>query len=170
VSVVIFVVFVPGEAVPRIACYSRSRRAAVRIRIAAFAVVLASASVLTASQEPKKSDKDNKEITVSGCAEAGYLRVHEVDGKGSYTERYKLAGSKSLLKEIASQQHGHLLEVTGRVVDAPGTEHTGHTTPVGKNTKIYIGTKDIPTIPAANDTPKLEVTSYRETQESCSGK
>jgi hypothetical protein len=132
------------------------------------AVLLASVSVI--AQEPKKSDRDNKTITVTGCVEGGYLRVHEADPIGSYTERYRLAGSKALLKEIASQQHGHLLEVTGRVVDAPGTEHGGHTTQVGKKTKIYTGTKDVPTIPTGDDTSKLEVASYKELQESCTGK
>ena len=119
------------------------------------AVVLASVPVLAVPQEPKKSDKDNKTITVTGCVEGGYLRVHEMDTKGSYTERYRLAGSKSLLKELASQQHGHLLEVTGRVVDAPGTEHAGHTSQVGKKTTIYTGAKDVPTIPTGDTTSAL---------------
>jgi len=141
-----------------------------RFRPLSAAVVFASVSLLAASQEPKKEHKDNKEITVTGCVEGGYLRVHEADAIGSYTERYRLAGSKSLLKELASQHHGHLLEVSGRVVDAPGTEHLGHTTQVGKKTKIYTGAKDIPTTPTAETTPKLEVTSYKETKDSCQGK
>jgi len=132
------------------------------------AVVFASVSLVATSQEPKKDNKDNKEITVIGCVEGGYLRVHEADTTGSYTERYRLAGSKSLMKELASQHHGHLLEVSGRVVDAPGTEHLGHTVQVGKKTKIYTGAKDIPTIPTGDT--KLEVTSYSETKESCHGK
>ncbi len=134
------------------------------------AVVFASVPVLAVPQEPKKSDKDNKTITVTGCVEGGYLRVHEMDSKGSYTDRYRLAGPKALLKEIASKQHGHLLEVTGRVIDAPGTEHAGHTTAVGKKTTIYTGTKEVPTIPTGDTTSKLEVTSYNEMQESCAGK
>jgi len=134
------------------------------------AVTLASVSVLAASQEPKKSDKDNKTITVTGCVEGGYLRVHEFDNVGSYTERYRLAGSKALMKEIASQHSGHRLEVTGRVIDAPGTEHLGHTTQIGAKTKIYAGAKDVPVIPTGDNTSKLEVTSFNEMQESCGGK
>jgi hypothetical protein len=134
------------------------------------AVALASVSVLATSQEPKKSDKGNKTITVTGCVEGGYLRVHEFDPVASYTERYLLAGSKALLKEIASKQNGHRLEVTGRVIDAPGTEHLGHTTQIGKKTKIYTGTKEVPVAPTGDNTSKLEVTSFNEMQESCSGK
>lgn len=141
-----------------------------RTTLLVCAVVLASVSALVASQEPKKSDQDNKTVTVTGCVEGGYLRVHEVDRIGSYIERYRLAGSKQLLKELASQQHGHLLEITGRVIDVRGGEHAGHTTQVGKKTKIFTGAKDVPSQPTGDDTPTLHVQSYEETQESCKGK
>ncbi len=67
------------------------------------AVAVAVSLAAVSAQEPKKSDKDNKTVTVTGCVEGGYLNVRAVDPVGSYTERYRLAGSKSLLKEIASQ-------------------------------------------------------------------
>lgn len=134
------------------------------------AIIIASASVLAAPQEPKKSDNDNKTITVTGCLDGGYLRVHEADPVGSYTERYRLHGSKQLLREMASQHNRKVLEVTGRVTDAPGTEHAGHTTKVGKNTTIHTGAKDIPTLPTGDNTSTLDVLSYHETQESCTGK
>ena len=136
----------------------------------AAAIALASFCVVGASQEPKKSANDNKTITVTGCVEGGYLRIHEFDSIGSYTERYRLAGSKALMKEIASKQNNHLLEITGRVIDAPGTEHAGHTTQIGKKTKIYTGAKEVPGIPTGDTTSKLEVTSFTEMKESCSGK
>jgi len=142
----------------------------VRSTLFALSVVLASVAMPAARQEPKHDNKDNKTLTVTGCVEGGYLRVHEVDPTGSYVERYRLAGSKSLLKEIAAQQHGHLLEVTGRVIDAPGTEHAGHTTRVGKKTTVYTGAKDVPVIPTGDTTSTLQVQSYREMQESCKGK
>jgi hypothetical protein len=123
-----------------------------------------------AAQEPKKSDKDNKTITVTGCVEGGYLNVHEVDTKGSYTERYRLAGAKQLMKELVSKQHGHVLEITGRVTDPPGTEHAGRSTKIGQKTTIYTGAKDIPQVPTGDTTAKLEVTSFTETQEKCSSK
>jgi hypothetical protein len=134
--------------------------------VAAVVVSLA----VAAAQEPKKSDKDNKTVTVTGCVEGGYLNVRAVDPAGSYTERYRLAGSKALLKEIGSQHHGHMLEVTGRVADAPGTEHMGRSAKIGKKTTIYSGAKDVPQVPTGDTTSKLEVTSFTETEETCKGK
>ena len=133
------------------------------------AVALASVSVLAASQEPKKSDKDNKTITVTGCVEGGYLRVSEHDAVNTFNDRFHLAGSKHLLKEIAAQQHGHKIEVTGRVIDAAGTEHAGQTTKIGKKTTVYVGASDVPAVPNGDTTSTIQVQSYRETQESCTG-
>src|SRR5215471_6019668 len=140
-----------------------------RSRLLVCAVTLASVSGLAAFQEPKKSDKDKSTITVTGCVDGSYLRVHAVDTVGSYTERYRLAGSKQLLKEMASSAQGSLIEVTGRVKDARGTEHEGQTVQIGKKTKIYTGAKDIPRAPKGDDTSTLEVTSYRKMQEACKG-
>src|SRR5947208_3616988 len=123
------------------------------------AVVLASASVLAVSQEPKKSDNDNKTITVTGCLEGSYLSVHESDRVGSFVERYRLRGSKQLMKEMISQHDKHMLEVSGRVTDVSGTEHAGHTTNIGAKTKVYVGAKEVPVVPTA-ETPTLDVTSY----------
>ena len=136
----------------------------------AVALALSTIPVLAASQEPKKSDKDNKTIVVTGCVDGGYLHVHEVDTVGSYTEQYRLAGSKALLEEIGSRHSWHLLEITGRVVDARGTDHRGESVQVGKKTRIYTGTKDIPQVPTADTTSTLQVTSYQELSESCKGK
>jgi hypothetical protein len=141
-----------------------------RSRLLVCAAVLASVPLLAAPQEPKKDDKNNSTITVTGCVDGSYLRVHEVDTVGSYTERYRLAASKQLLKEMRAKQQGHRLEITGRVISAPGTEHMGHSTQVGKKTRIYTGAKDVPIVPTGDDTSTLEVASYRVLEESCKGK
>ena len=131
------------------------------------AVVLASAVVR--AQEPRKSDKDNKTITVSGCVEGGYLRIADHDFNGTYNDRFRLAGSKHLLKEIAALQNHHKLQVTGRVIDGRGTEHAGQTTKIGKKTTVYVGGSSVPEVPTGDTTSTLQVTSYTETSESCSG-
>jgi hypothetical protein len=142
----------------------------VRSSLFAVAVALAAVAVL-AGQEPaqksKTSDKDNKTVTVTGCVEGGYLRVSEHDAVGTYNDRFRLAGSKHLLKEIAQQQHGHKLEVTGRVIDAAGTEHAGQTTKIGKKTTVYVGASEVPSVPTGDSTSTLQAQSYRATEESC---
>jgi hypothetical protein len=131
------------------------------------AVALASVSVLAASQEPRKSDNDNKTITVTGCLDGSYLRVHESDSVGSYKESYRLHASKQLMKEMLSEHNKHLLVVTGRVTDVAGTEHVGHTTNIGKKTSVYVGAKDVPRTPNGLNTPTIDVASYTETEQSC---
>jgi hypothetical protein len=138
-----------------------------RAQLLVAAVVLASVAVLAGSQEPKKSDRDNKTITVIGCLDGNYLRVTERDPVGTYNDRFRLAASKQLMKEIAGKEQGHKLEVTGHVIDAPGTEHAGKTTKIGKKTTIYTGAADVPTIPDGNTTSTLQVQSYRELSETC---
>jgi len=133
------------------------------------AVVFASVSVLAASQEPKKSDKDDKTITVTGCVDGSILRVTEHDSVGTYNDRFRLAGSKQLMKEISKEQQGHKVEVTGHVIDAPGTEHAGQTTKVGKKTTVYVGASEAPNHPTGDTTSTLQVQSYREIAESCKG-
>lgn len=138
-----------------------------QFRRAAFVIVLASVPLAVSAQEPKKSDKDNKTITVTGCLEGNYLRVTERDSAGTYNDRFRLAASKQLMKEIAGKKQGHQLEVTGHVIDAPGTEHAGHTTNIGKKTSVHVGAADVPTIPSAETTSTLQVQSYREVSETC---
>jgi hypothetical protein len=133
-------------------------------------VMLASVAVLAASQEPKQSDKDNKTITVTGCLDGTYLRVDDAVGVGTVTtfsDRFRLAASKQLMKEIASKEQGHKLEVTGHVIDARGTEHAGKTTRIGNKTTIYTGATEVPTVPDGDTTSTLQVQSYRDLSETC---
>jgi hypothetical protein len=105
-------------------------------------------------------------ITVTGCVDGSWLRVRSADPLGSYTERYRLVGSKQLLKEIAAQYKGHVIEVTGPVTDTRATTHRGKTIQVGKKTRITTGAKDVPSVPTGND-PTLGVDSYRDLKASC---
>ena len=140
------------------------------LRMLTAAVVFAAIPVVAARQEPKKSARDDKTIVVTGCVEGGYLRVHESDPMGSYTERYRLHGPKQLMRELQREHNNHVLEITGRVTDGPGSEHVGHVTKIGKKTTIYTGAKEIPDTPSANEMPTLDIKSYTEQQGTCSGK
>ena len=130
------------------------------------AAVLAVGANPGATQEKKKTDTDKPMITVTGCVDGSWLHVRKSDAVGSYAERYKLRGSKGLLKEIASKHDGHVVEVTRAVTDTANTVHRGKTVQVGKKTRIYTGAKDIPSTPSGDD-PTLEVGSYRELKATC---
>jgi hypothetical protein len=127
--------------------------------------ILAAAPGIQDSQDRKKSD-DKPIITVTGCVDGSWLHVRKVDPVGSYTQRYRLRGSKQLLKEIASNFKGHLLEVTGAVNDTKSTTHRGKTVQIGKKTRITTGAKDVPQVPSGDD-PTLAVDSFRDLKESC---
>jgi len=138
-----------------------------RTKLLVSAALRAAAATLHAGQEPPKKPTDDRTITVTGCVDKGYLQVKAVDGFGGYTERYKLRGSKQLVKEIAAKYDRHLLEVTGVVTDLTGnTEHRGKTVQVGKKTTIHTGAKDVPRIPTGSDAT-LEVQSFRELKDKC---
>jgi hypothetical protein len=139
-----------------------------RIGLFVCAALAACAFSSGAQDQPKKkSDGEKPVILVTGCVEGSWLRVKSADTIGSYTERYRLRGSKQLLKELAQQYNGHLLEVTGAVTDTGNTTHRGKTIQVGKSTRIYTGAKDVPTAPTGTGDPILEVGSFRELKASC---
>jgi len=135
-----------------------------RVGLLICAAWLASAADPPAHQEKKKSDKPV--ITVTGCVDGSWLQVRSADPVGSYSERYRLIGSKQLLKEIAAQYKGHVIEVTGPVTDTASTTHLGKTIQVGKKTRITTGAKEVPSMPTGND-PTLGVDSYRDLKDSC---
>jgi hypothetical protein len=142
-----------------------------RTRLFVTAAVFAAAATVSAIQDqnkdPKKKTDDKAVITVTGCVDGSWLHVRAVDTAGSYAERYKLRGSKQLLKEIAGQYNKHLLEVTGAVTDTGNTTHMGKTVPVGKKTTIHTGAKDIPQVPTGSDAT-LDVQTFRELKATCS--
>ena len=134
--------------------------------ISALCVALAVA-VCTA-QEPQTKKTDDRMITVAGCVEKGYLHVRASDSFGSYAERYRLRGSKQLIKEIADKYYKQELEITGAVTDLTReTVHRGKTIQVGKKTRITTGAKDIPSVPVAGLEATLEVASFREMKGTC---
>jgi hypothetical protein len=137
-----------------------------RVEVLLLAVSLTVAAGPTGQGQKEKKTSDKPVITVTGCVDGSWLHVRAADPGGSYTERYRLRGSKQLLKEIAAQYNGHLLEVTGAVTDTANTTHRGKTVQVGKKTKIYTGAKEIPDKPSGDD-PTLDVASFVELKESC---
>ena len=128
---------------------------------------VANAVAVCSAQEPKKKI-DDRMITVTGCVEKGYLNVRALDAVGSYAERYRLRGSKQMMKEMVETYNKHVLEVTGAVTDLTReTEHRGKTIAVGKKTRITTGAKEIPSVPVAGLDATLEVASFREMNEIC---
>ena len=133
------------------------------------AAVLAAASSLSA-QDEKKMKNDKPVIVVTDCLEGSWLRVKASDvvgGEAGYAERYRLHGTKTLLKEMASKYNGHHIEVTGAVTDTGNTTHRGKTIQVGKNSRIYTGAKEVPVRPTGSGDPILDVGSFRELSTSC---
>jgi hypothetical protein len=74
------------------------------------AAMLAAVAGLRDTQDRKKSDADKPVIAVTGCVDGSWLHVRNVDTVGSYTVRYRLRGSKQVLKELAAHHNGHLVD------------------------------------------------------------
>ena len=140
-----------------------------RTRALIGTAMLAIVATVAGAQEPKpKTGADHPMLTIEGCLDGNWLYVKKIDGMGSYAERYRLRGSKSVLEEMASQYRGHLLEVTGVVTDpTANTTHRGKTIQVGKKTRITTSAKDVPTVPDSATEPWIEVASYRDLKERC---
>jgi hypothetical protein len=132
-----------------------------------FGAALLAANSLV--HQEKKQESDKPVITVTGCVDGSWLKVRSVGsaGTGNYVERYRLIGSKQLLKEMSAQLKGHEIEVTGPVTDTGSTTHLGQTIQVGKKTRITTGAKEIPSIPTGHDDPTLGVNSYRDLKNTC---
>ena len=129
--------------------------------------IAASVSSLALAQDEKKMKNDKPVILVTGCLDGSSLRVQKSDTMGTYVERYRLHGTKTLLKEMASKYNGHQIEVTGAVTDTGDTTHRGKTIQVGKNSRIYTGAKEVPVRPTGGGDPILDVGSFRELSASC---
>jgi len=130
------------------------------------AAILATVASLRAAQDEKKTDDGKAVIVVTGCIDGSWLHVQKSDYLGSYATRYKLRGSKHVLKELVANHNKHLVEVTGRVTDTGNTTHRGKTIQVGKKTRIHTGAKEVPVVPSGDD-PSLEVASYRDLKDGC---
>ena len=130
------------------------------------AAILATVASLRAAQDETKTDEGKAVITVTGCIDGSWLHVQKTDYIGSYATRYKLRGSKQVLKELVANHNKHLVEVIGKVTDSASTTHRGKTIQVGKKTRIHTGAKEVPAAPSGDD-PSLEVASYRELKAAC---
>ena len=130
------------------------------------AAIAAAAVSVAAAQDEKKTKKDQEKpvIVVAGCLDGSWLRVEP--GYGN-VERYRLHGTKTLLKEMAGKHNGHMIEVTGAVTDTGNTTHRGKVIPVGKNGRIYTGAKEVPALPTGTGDPILDVASFQELNRFC---
>ena len=134
----------------------------------AYGIVIACALAPLAAQDPKpRKDTVKSDIVVTGCIDGSWLRVSRVEGTGASVERYKLRGSKQLLKELEKKYAGHSVEVAGKVTDTGNTTHAGKTIEIGKKTRIYTGAKEAPQQPTGTGDPILEVESFRDLSERC---
>jgi hypothetical protein len=132
------------------------------------AMVLAAALAAHAAQPTKAKQTDDKAtIVVTGCIDGSWLRVSHVDGTNIQATRYKLRGSKQLVKELEKKYSGHEVEVTGIVTDNGSTTHRGKTIEVGKKTRIYTGAKEAPEHPTGAGDPTLEIASFRDLMNRC---
>jgi len=141
-----------------------------RTRAFIAAATMAIFATVVGAQEPTNKKTDNRPLlTIEGCLDGNWLHVKKVDRAGSYAERYRLRGSKSILKEMASEYKNHLLEVTGLVTDpTTNTTHMGKTIQVGKKTRITTTAKEMPQVPDGATDPLLEVASFRDLAARCS--
>lgn len=128
------------------------------------AAILATVASVRAGQDEKKTDDGKAVIVVTGCIDGSWLHVQKA--VGSYATRYKLRGSKHVLKELVANHNKHLVEVTGKVTDTGNTTHRGKTIQIGKKTRIHTGAKEVPQVPNGDD-PSLEVASYRDLKDGC---
>jgi hypothetical protein len=137
-----------------------------RTGLVSCALVLALGAHVPAQDKDMKNGSDKPVIVVEGCVDGSWLKVHKVDRSGTYAERYRLRGSKQLLKELNQLYNGHLLEVTGAVTDSASTTHRGKVIPVGKKSRINVGAKEVPVIPSGDDA-SIDIHTYRELKKSC---
>jgi len=130
------------------------------------AAIAAAAVSVAAAQDEKKTKKDQEKpvIVVAGCLDGSWLRVEPGYG---HVERYRLHGTKTLLKEMAGKHNGHMIEVTGAVTDTGNTTHRGKVIPVGKSGRIYTGAKEVPALPTGSGDPILDVASFQDLNRFC---
>jgi len=129
-----------------------------------IALVVVAAAAPRAGQNTKKPG-EKPVITVTGCLDGTWLEV-KTTGPGAYAERYRLTGSKTLLKEMTSRYKHHVIEVTGTVTDVSDSTHMGKTVEVGKKMRITTGAKEVPQVPKGENAT-LEVGKFKEIEGSC---
>ena len=125
-------------------------------------IVLAAA---TSAQEKRKAEP--RIIAATGCLSGGSLRHTTVDTSGTYVDRFRLKGSKEHWKTFSKEHQGHEIEVIGVLRDPDNVMGMGTTKEIGK-TKVYVGKRERPNVPAAGVTdPLIEITSFRYIKDTC---
>ena len=136
--------------------------------LSVFIAVLAAAVVAGAGQDEKKT-RDTRVMVVTGCINRTMLEVRQTDTYGSHTDRFRLRGSKDLMKTLTKDNDGHLVEVTGVVKDPDNTQGRGKTIQVGKKTTITTGARDVPSPLDIKRDPILDVESFKSLKDDCKG-
>jgi hypothetical protein len=134
-----------------------------RYAAALLSLVLAATA---AAQDTKKAET-RREVVVTGCVEKTWLKVAQtIPAVGSYSDKYRLRGSKDLIKTLSHDLHGHRVEVTGLLDDPAKVQGDGKSMPVGKKGRVYIGAKEPTPNPPVID-PALDVRSFRDLAPTC---
>ena len=126
--------------------------------------MIAATVTLVHAQDQKKDDRPI--LTLTGCIDGNWLHVRSADQRAA--TRYRLRGSKQMLKELSANYKNHRVEVVGAVTDMGATTHRGKTIKVGKKTTILTGAKEAPDVPSGMADPELEVLSFKDLNNACS--
>ena len=127
-------------------------------------IFIVTAAVAVAAAQEKHEDP--RVLIVTGCVDSTWLKVVTSDPIKTYTDKFRLRGSKDVLKVLTKDLNRHKVEVTGVLKDPGKTMGTGKTVDVGKKTKIYVGQRERVDVPAIED-PILTVQSYRDIDKTC---
>jgi hypothetical protein len=123
-------------------------------------------AAIAGAQETNKKDT-RREVVVTGCVEKTWLKVAQtIPAVGSYSDKYRLRGSKDLIHTLSHELNGHRVEITGLLDDPARIQGDGKSMPVGKKGRVYIGAKEPTANPPVID-PALDVRSFREIAPAC---
>jgi hypothetical protein len=138
---------------------------------AALVAVLAAVVVVASAQDEKKPQDNSRMMVVQGCVNGSTLNVHHGDmGRGSVSapyDRFMLRGNKDLMKKLTKDMKGHLVEVTGIMVDPAQKQGGGKTVPVGSKSTITVNQRDVSRLPDPASDPVITVDSFRDLDTHC---
>ena len=137
-----------------------------RKRVLLLAAAAVTLVVTARAQEPKKGPDERRELVVTGCIERSTLKVRGTGPFGSQTERFRLRANKDVLKVLTHDYNGHLVEVTGLLIDPANTQGRGKSVRVGKKTRVFTNAREVSDTPPMQD-PSLEVRSFRNVNDTC---
>jgi hypothetical protein len=110
-------------------------------------------------------------IVVTGCVSGGVLSgvaaADDTSGR-TFAPRYRLAGSKAMVKEIKRDHSGHADEFTGIITGDDASLGVGPSVSLGKlSVRVGGNPNDPPNAARVPETPVFEVSSFRHTEVSC---